>query len=208
MGLRLILLRHGLTQWNREGRYQGCVDTRLCPDGVAQAQAAARALASRPLAAIYSSPLWRARETAEAIATPHRLAVRTVPGFGELCLGLWEGLTVEEVKAQFPDLYREWRETPEKVTMPNGESLRAVRERVLDGLKSLRADHEGEVVCLVAHAATVRVLILEALGLPLGRLWAVQCSPGGLSELEFGSGPATLHRMNVVGHLDATGQGR
>ncbi len=200
MSLRLFLLRHGETQWNREGRYQGCVDVRLSPEGVAQAEAASLALAERPLAAIYSSPLSRALETAEAIAARHGLPVRIDPAFREICHGLWEGLTAGEVRARFPDLYAQWRATPETVTMPEGESLTEVRARVLDGLERLRAKHDGETVCLVAHGTPVRLLILEALGMTPERLWALGCPPAGLSELEFNSGSARLRRLNVVNH--------
>jgi broad specificity phosphatase PhoE len=200
MSLRLFLLRHGETLWNREGRYQGCVDVRLSPDGVAQAEAVSLALAERSLAAIYSSPLRRALETAEAIAAPHGLAVALDPAFREICHGLWEGLTAREVRARFPDLYARWRATPETVTMPEGESLTEVRARVLDGLERLRAKHEGDTVCLVAHGTPVRLLLLEALGLPPGRLWAFDCPPAGLSELEFNSGGSRLCRLNVVNH--------
>jgi len=208
MGLRLFLLRHGETQWNREDRYQGCVDTRLSPEGLAQAEAASLALAERPLAAVYSSPLRRARETAEAIAAPHRLGVRIDAAFREICHGLWEGLTADEVRARFPGIYAEWRATPESVTMPNGESLKEVRQRVLEGLQRLRANHDGETVCLVAHGTPVRLLILEALGMTPERLWAFPCPPAGLSELEFRADSATLHRMNVVSRLRAAGLGR
>jgi broad specificity phosphatase PhoE len=207
MGFRLFLLRHGETLWNRQRRYQGCVDTALSPEGIAQAEAASLALTRRPLAHVYSSPLRRARETAEAVARRHGHGVRVDLAFRELCHGLWEGLTVEEVRAQFPDLYAAWRATPETVTMPNGESLLQVRARVLDGLERLAAAHDGESVCLVAHGAPIRLLILEALGLPPGRLWAVHCSPGGLTEVEFRAQSAILHRMNVLSHLEANGQG-
>ena len=88
----------------------------------------------------------------------------------------------------------------ETVTMPEGESLKEVRARVLDGLERLRAKHEGETVCLVAHGTPVRLLILEALGMTPERLWALDCPPAGLSELEFNSGSATLRRLNVVNH--------
>ena len=200
MSLRLFLLRHGETQWNREHRYQGCVDVRLSPEGVAQAEAVSLALAERPLTAIYSSPLRRSLETAEAIAAPHGLAVRIDPAFREICHGLWEGLTAGEVRARFPELYAQWRATPETVTMPAGESVKEVRARVLDGLERLRATHEGETVCLVAHGTPVRLLILEALGMTPERFWMLHCPPAGLSELEFNSGSAALRRLNVVNH--------
>jgi len=202
MGLRLIVLRHGSTQWNRERRYQGCVDTRLSDEGGAQAEAVARALADRQLAAVYASPLTRAQETASAIAARYGLPVLPAPAFREICLGLWEGHTVEEVKARFPDLCVAWREHPHTVTMPNGESINQVRERVLEGIDRLRAAHAGETVCLVSHGVTIRLLILEALGLLPERLWSIHVRAAGISELEYRDGWTTVHRLNVLSHLD------
>jgi broad specificity phosphatase PhoE len=201
MAFRLIVLRHGETDWNQESRYQGCVDTRLSAEGRTQAAAVARALSDRSLAAIYSSPLARALETAEAIARPHGLRVRAVPAFNEICHGAWEGLTVAEVRAAFPDLYARWREVPEAVTMPDGESLAQVEARAAGELLRLRSVHEGETVCLVSHDVPVRLLILGALGLPPDRLWAIYLSATGLSEIEYGRDWTTLHRMNSVSHL-------
>lgn len=200
MSLSLFLLRHGETSWNRESRYQGCKDIPLSQTGVVQAEEAARALAGRPLAAVYSSPLSRARQTAEAIAAPHGLRARADAAFREICHGRWEGLTTDEVRASFPDLYAQWRRAPETVTMPDGESILEVKKRVLEGLASLRASHDGEHICLVAHGAPVRLLILEALGMPPERLWAFVCPPAGLSEIEFNSDGAILRRLNALSH--------
>jgi broad specificity phosphatase PhoE len=202
MGLRLIVLRHGETDWNREGRYQGCIDTRLSQEGRRQAETASRALARRRLAAVYSSPLSRAGETAEVIASPHGLQVRRDPAFAEICHGLWEGLTVEEVGSEFPDLYATWRESPQTVTMPNGESLAQVSERVLGRLERFKADHAGETVCLVTHGSPFRLLLLDALGCSLDRFWVFHCASTGMSEIEYEDGRAVLRLMNSVAHLD------
>lgn len=201
MNLRLIVLRHGETDWNRTGRYQGCIDTPLSDRGRAQAASAARALSGASLGAVYASPLARARETAEAIARPHGLVVRTAEALNEICHGAWEGLTVEEVRARFPDLYQRWQETPEAVTMPDGESLAQVEERVRGELLRLQPLHAGETICLVSHDVPVRLLILGALGLPPERLWSVGLAATGLTEIEYGREWATLRRMNSVGHL-------
>ena len=207
MGLRVIVLRHGSTRWNLEQRYQGCVDTCLSDEGRAQAGAAAKALADRQLAAVYASPLARAQETARAIAACHGLPVLTAPAFREICLGLWEGLTIAEVQAQFPELYAAWRERPHTVTMPNGESLAAVRERILEGLGQLRSAHATDTVCLVSHGVTIRLLILEAFGLLPERLWSIYVDAAAISELEYRDGSATVHRMNVQSHLDGLAGG-
>ncbi|MFQ5896915.1 MAG: histidine phosphatase family protein [Candidatus Methylomirabilia bacterium] len=204
MGFRLIALRHGLTEWNRELRYQGCLDIPLSAEGRAQAEAACCALADFPLKAIYASPLSRAQETAAAIARPHALPVIVDPAFREICHGLWEGLTAAEVQAQFPDLYAAWEERPQVVTMPDGESLAQVRGRVLEGLMRLRAAHAGETVCLVTHGVAIRLLVLEALGLPPAELWSIHAASTGISELEYRRGGVTVHRINTLAHLDGS----
>ena len=100
--LRLFVIRHGDTAWTGERRYTGSRDVPLAPAGQLQAEAVARALADHAPAAIYSSPLERARATAEAIAKPHHLDVRIEPAFREMGYGVWEGLTRAEVSARFP----------------------------------------------------------------------------------------------------------
>jgi broad specificity phosphatase PhoE len=202
MALRLVLVRHGETAWNREARYQGHRDTPLSQIGRAQAEAAGRLLAGERLEAVWSSPLRRARETAAAIAAPQGLAVQVEEAFAEMHFGEWEGLTVDEVSARFPDLYPAWRETPHLVDVPGGETLDALRARVLRGLRGLRAAHDGQTVCLVTHGMTGRILILEALGLDLDRLWSLQVSFTGISELEFRGDWSVVHRMNTLVHLD------
>src|SRR5215468_3547390 len=134
MSLRLVLMRHAETDWNRERRYQGWQDTPLSEAGRTQAEAAGRRLADQRLTAVWSSPLRRARETATAVAAPHGLDVRLEHGFGEMGFGQWEGLTVDEVRAKFPGPHRAWLETPHEVAPPGAETLAEVRVRVLDSL--------------------------------------------------------------------------
>ena len=208
MSLRLLLLRHGETAWNRERRYQGWTDSPLSAEGLVQAEAAARELKEHAFAAVYASPLQRARDTAVAIAAPHGLAVETDPAFIELGFGQWEGLTLDEARAGFPALYDGWAKTPHLVSPPGGESLVQARERVLAGLERLRAGHPDAIVCLVAHGIPVRMLILEALGLGLERIWSLHSAPTGISELEFRDDWTALHRMNTLVHLDAVPAGR
>jgi broad specificity phosphatase PhoE len=199
--MRMLLLRHAETDWNRERRFQGWRDTPLSATGREQAESAARLLAASPLAAVWSSPLGRARETAEIIAAPHKLIVRESEAFKEMGFGEWEGLTWEDVRARFPEAHRAWAETPHAAGWPGAETLDVVRTRALAGLGDLRAAHDGQTVCLVSHGITSRILILEALGLWLDRLWALQLSSTGISELEFRDDWTTLHRMNSLIHL-------
>src|SRR5262249_26074408 len=162
--------------WNRERRYQGRQDPPLSESGRGQAEAVGQLLAASPVDAVWSSPLRRARQTAEAIATPRGLTVRVDDAFGALHFGQWEGLTSDEVSAKFREIYRTWLDTPRLATVPAGETLSEVRERALRGLAALREAHEGGTVCLVTHGVTGRILILEALGLGLDRIWSLQVS--------------------------------
>ncbi|MBI4638694.1 MAG: histidine phosphatase family protein [Candidatus Rokubacteria bacterium] len=203
--LRLVVIRHGDTDWSRERRFAGSRDVALAATGHAQGEAVARALEPLPVAAVYASPLERTRAFAEAIAKPHRLEVRLEAAFREMAFGRWEGLTREEVSARFPDLYATWRTAPERVTPPDGESLAEVAERVARGLEELREAHEGETVVLVTHAIVSRLIVLGALGLGLERLWSVDSSPAGITEIEYQGGWVTVQRMNTQAHLGALG---
>ena len=197
----MLLLRHAETEWNHERRFQGWRDSPLSATGRDQAASAARLLAASPVAAVWSSPLGRARETAAIIAAPHKLPVRETEAFKEMRFGIWEGLTRDEVQAKFPAELRAWAETPHEAAWPGAETLGAVRARALEGLAALRQAHAEETVCLVSHGITCRVLILEALGLGLDRLWSLQLASTGISELEFRDDWTTLHRMNSLVHL-------
>ncbi|MGH7396347.1 MAG: histidine phosphatase family protein [Candidatus Rokuibacteriota bacterium] len=199
--MRMLLLRHAETDWNRDRRFQGWRDSPLSATGRGQAESAARLLAASPVAAVWSSPLGRARETAAIIAAPHKLPVRQAEAFKEMGFGDWEGLTRDEVQARFPGSLRAWAETPHEAAWPGAEPLAAVRARALAGLEEVREAHPGQTVCLVSHGITSRILILEALGLGLDRLWSIQLSSTGISELEFRDDWTTLHRMNSLIHL-------
>lgn len=199
--LRLFVIRHGETAWARERRFAGGRDVPLTPAGLRQCEAVAGQLGAPPLTAVYASPLERARTSAEVVAKPHRLAVRVAPAFREMAFGLWEGLTREEVATRFPAAYTTWQTTPHEARLDGGETLAQVAERVAGGLAALRAAHAGERVALVTHAIVTRLIVLDALGLGPDRLWSVEASPGGITEIEYEADWATVHRMNTLHHL-------
>jgi broad specificity phosphatase PhoE len=204
---RLFAVRHGGTEYSRERRFAGARDIPLTTEGRLQAEAAAQALAGTAVAAVYTSPLERARVSAELVAKPHRLEPRVEPAFREMAFGAWEGLTRDDLTARFPSEAATWRATPHLLTPPGGEPLGDVAARVRGALGPLIMAHEGEVVVLVTHAMVVRLIVLAALGLGPERLWSVDASPAGITEIEYLGEWATVHRMNTLAHLDALAPG-
>ena len=202
MSMRLIVIRHCETGWNRERRFQGWQDSPLSERGCTQADAVARALADEKLGAVYASPLGRAVQTAEVIARPHGLTVAIEPAFKEMSFGAWEGLDVDDVKLKFPEDFDAWRREPDRARFGGPEHVEDVRVRARAGLERLQAAHEGEAVVLVSHGVVVRLIILDALGLPSSRLWAVHAQPGGITEIEYRPGWTSVHRMNTQQHLE------
>ena len=204
MGLRLFLIRHAQTVWNRDRRYQGWQDSPLSEIGRAPGRGGRPRPRQEPLKAVYASTLGRARETAEAIAatTASPCARRTTSARWPSASGrAWPSTTA---RPRTPTATASGRIEPHRFCPPGGgETLDDVRRRVLAGLERLRAEHDDQSVCLVAHGISARIIILEALGLPLERIWSIHLASTGISELEFRADWAALHRMNTLVHLDA-----
>ena len=201
--MRLFAIRHGETVWTRERRFSGARDIPLTDHGQRQAEAVADALAGERIVAVYASPLARARVSAEIIARTHRLSVTVEPAFREMAFGEWEGLTRDELQAGTAPMMETWRTAPERATPPGGEPLTEVAARVGKALQQVRDHHPEGTVVLVSHAIVLRLLVLDALGLGPERLWSLDASPAGLTEIEYQAEWATVHRMNTLAHLQA-----
>lgn len=164
----LHLLRHGATVSNlmRPPRLQGQhVDLELSDEGRAQAERTAQALAERPIAAIYSSPMQRAQQTAEAVAALHRLSVQTVEELVEVDVGHWENLQWNEIEQSDAENYRRFMEDPVRFGYPGGESLEQVVARVTPAFERLAQQHLGEEIVVVAHRVVNRTYLGYLLGL-------------------------------------------
>ncbi|HEY57573.1 MAG TPA: histidine phosphatase family protein [Anaerolineae bacterium] len=150
---RLVLVRHGQTAWNVEGRYQGQADPPLNAQGKAQAEALADRLAAaetQPVG-VYASPLRRAWRTAEAIARRWRLPLRPEPRLMEIHLGSWQGVLAVEIARRWPERFARWEREPWEVRPPGGETLAEVQQRVNAALDDILRRHAEETVVLVAH---------------------------------------------------------
>jgi probable phosphoglycerate mutase len=169
MNTELILIRHGETAWNRERRMQGQTDTPLSDTGRAQADAVGRRLARHPFAALYSSDLARAWETAAAIARAHERShdIRREPALRERTFGVFEGLTYDEMAQRYPDEHARFSARDPDYAVPGGESPRQFFERSLACLDAIARAHEGESVVVVTHGLVLDTLHRAAHQLPL-----------------------------------------
>ena len=143
----ILLARHGETDWNRDGIWQGWADPPLNDDGRAQARRLAEQLRETPFDAVYSSDLQRARETAELVAEPHGVPVITDPGLREIDIGSWSGLTRAEIDERFPQGIR-----------PDGETRDQHAARVLEAVERIARANPGRRILLVTHGGTMRAL--------------------------------------------------
>ena len=201
--MRILLARHGETPWNAEGRYQGQIDIPLSPVGEAQATALGQRLKDMQIDRAVASPLSRALSTARfALGEAREGMLTTDPDLQEIAHGEWEGLLASEIQDKDPARLLAWREEPDTVLMPGGESLRQVLDRSWRGL--VRASEglgEPDTLLVVAHDAVNRVLLCRILGLPIAKLWTFRQAPTTLNLLE---GPDVEHleivRLNDCAH--------
>jgi broad specificity phosphatase PhoE len=154
-----------------EGRYQGQADPSLNDRGRAQAQRVAEALRGQRLDALYASDLRRAAETAEAIGRATGLAVRYDPRLREIHQGEWQGLLVTEIERRYPELFRRWQVAPLRVTLPGGENITQMQERVLAAVEDIVRQHPGQRVAIVAHKLPIAVIKCRYQDIPLEHLW-------------------------------------
>jgi broad specificity phosphatase PhoE len=164
---RLLLARHGETDWNQQGRWQGQQNLALNRAGIDQALALSARLKGERLSAVYSSALRRAVETAQAIAHEHKLNVCRDERLNEISLGEWEGMQRKEIAARYPQILQMWETDPCSTRPPRGESIAELEKRVLAALQEIARAYPGETVCLIGHKMTNGIIRCHYLGLPL-----------------------------------------
>jgi broad specificity phosphatase PhoE len=199
----LYIIRHGQTAWNKEEVFRGTKDIPLNDVGKKEAQALGAYLKDVSFDAIYTSPLSRAVQTAEAVARPVGITPRVEAALIDLNFGSWQGVSHDEVKMKFPDLYRLWKNAPDQVKFPEGESLNDVSSRVDALLKKLLKDHTDQVVGLFSHRVVCKVLLCRLLGLDLSRFWNIQQSTACLNRFRFHERGWICELINSQCHLEA-----
>jgi probable phosphoglycerate mutase len=198
---RLLLLRHGQTELSVQRRYSGHGDPDLTPLGQAQAAGAAARLAGVPeIAAVLTSPLRRARRTAEAVAAATGAPLVVRQRLIETDFGKWEGLTFAEARARDPQLHGEWLGS-EEVAPPDGESFAAVGRRVAAELADLLQEYPGATLVLVSHVTPIKMLLRDALQGGPGVLYRLHLDLAALSIVDFyPDGGASVRLVNDTSH--------
>ena len=201
---RIILVRHGETEWNRVERFRGRADVPLNGTGLFQAQATGRRIADewRPVA-IYSSPLSRAVRTAEAVAWHFNLPIQVNPGLIDIDYGQWQGLTPDEARERWPEVVDAWYSAPHTVHIPGGETLDDLRARGLKTVNELSALHKGQTIVLVSHTVINRIILLGVLGLGKDRFWRLRQDTCALNVFEVEGSVFTLVSLNDTNHLQS-----
>lgn len=180
---RLILIRHGETDWNVQGRYQGQADVPLNARGRQQAARVAESLANSGISAIYASDLRRARETAEALARVTGLEVCYDSRLREVDQGEWEGMPFAEIQSRYPELVKRRRENPLAVPPPGGETVRQVRERALAAVGDIIRAHPGGRIAIISHGLSLAVIRAHCEGRPIEEVWELVPGNGEVVEV-------------------------
>ncbi|NOK62898.1 MAG: histidine phosphatase family protein [Chloroflexi bacterium AL-W] len=200
--MRLLIIRHGESEWNRQGLYQGQYDAPLSELGLRQADALGQRLANEPIFAMYTSPLQRAAKTAEAVARYHPDApFHTETALLEINHGQWEGLTSAQVEERFGAGLQEWRVHPTRAQMPDGESFSNILKRVLDFRDQLYEQYPEQNILVSTHDVVVKILVADALGMNMDRINRIWVTNASISVIEYGNDLPYLVSLSEACHL-------
>lgn len=198
----VIVVRHGETTWNTEKRWQGHLDSPLTPRGLSQARALAARLMNQRFSALYSSDLGRAYETAQIVAAATGHSVVPDARLRERNLGIFQGLTSEEIRTAYPEEHELYRARDPDHLLPGGESLRRQVERNVACFEELAQKHLVESIVVVTHGGVLSGLFRHVLSLPLEAPRRFDFANSSLNVFTYGEGYWTLRTWGDVSHLD------
>ncbi|OQX65092.1 MAG: alpha-ribazole phosphatase [Anaerolinea sp. 4484_236] len=199
---RLLLVRHGETDWNLEHRFQGQSDIPLNETGQQQAVALGKRLAGEEMDAIYASDLRRTWQTALQIVAQHDLEIIPEPRLREMSFGRWEGLTFRQMTEEEPRIIDGWGEFMNTVGPPEGESIPVFAARLQTALDVIAAAHPDQTVLLVTHGGVIMLLLCLFMEIPVERYWRFRVSQASISVVDVFPEGAIINRINDTCHLD------
>lgn len=199
---QFLLIRHAVNEWVKTGKLAGWTPgVHLNDDGKAQAAALGERLAKTALTAIYTSPLERTLETAQAIVKHHpKLTLKIEPGIGEVRYGDWQGKAIKKLAKK-----KEWgtvQHYPTRMQFPEGETMRGAQARAVDTVERLGLEHEKGVIAIVSHSDVIKMILAHYLGMHLDVFQRIMVSPASLSILHLGpGGRPMIQTVNDTSHL-------
>jgi probable phosphomutase (TIGR03848 family) len=198
---QLLLIRHAVNDFVKTGRLAGWTPgVHLNEEGQAQAEALGKRLAGAPIDHLYSSPLERTMETAEAIRQHHaELAITPHHELGEVRYGDWEGMEISKLAGR--KMWQVVQQYPSRASFPNGETMRGVQTRAVDAIEALVTQHPRETVIVVSHADIIKMVLAHFLGMHLDEFQRIVVSPASISTLMLGFGRPYVGTMNDVAHI-------
>jgi len=209
MAIKLILIRHGESDGNVQGRFSGFKDVELTKKGIWQAERLAYRLKEVPVDSVYCSDLKRAHHTAEIIFRDRGIDIITSSNLREINFGIWEGYTFEEVKSKYGygDEFNLWLENVnEKINIPQGESLVDLNNRVMTELGKILKKHKkvnkNETIAIVCHGGTIRVILCNILNLELKCMWRIEQYPTALNIIDYYDYEGFISLLNDTSHLE------
>ncbi len=203
----ILLIRHGETEWNLREVFRGRADVPLSARGREQARLLGEALRGSGVQAVYTSPLSRARQTADPLADALGIEVRTDERLLDMSFGRWESRPRAEVEKEDPALYRAWLTEPQEFRAPDGESLADVIARAWPAMGEIGARHKGGRAAIVTHRVVCKVLLCSALGAGEAAFWRLRLDTASISTLDASDDLWVVTRLNDTHHLQAIGEG-
>jgi probable phosphoglycerate mutase len=200
--VRLYLIRHGESTWNAERRIQGQADPPLSARGHRQAARLAERLRPLPLAAIYASSQQRACQTAEHIARGHDVSVVPRDDLREVCVGIFEGFTAEELEAQHPEKWARWQAEVWRYAIPGAETQDDFQRRIWQAMSEIRTRHPGEHVAVVTHGGVISMYLSTLLEIDIWQWSRFSQGNTALNIVEVSDGRARIVCLNDRCHLD------
>lgn len=198
----IIIIRHGETEWNKTGRFQGHSDVPLSAEGRTQAAALGKNLIVDHVDAIYASDLTRAMETAAPLAARFGLPVISDPQLRELNFGAWEGRNFNDVNAENPNAMKNFYTDPEQADIPESEPFPEFQQRVAGRVREIVAHERGKRVVIVSHGASIRILLADLLSMPIRSIWHLSQLNTAVNKIRFeDDGFAVVTLMNDTSHL-------
>lgn len=199
--MKLVLVRHGESNWNKIGIVQGWRDPHLSEHGREQVGSVAKKLSGNHFDVLYSTPLRRAYQSARIISDRIGLPIVTKEELKEMYFGDWEGKSLKKVEQEYPGMLSRWFENPTGMKIPGGESITSFRNRVVSAFDEIRSKHMDEDVLAVLHGGVISIYLVHLLGMKLDHIWRIPLKNTAITTLIFYGDKVNLANFNDTCHL-------